>query len=191
MTHNQFVGHVVGTCILDSTRIRPAQCLYINLNPQELWDILPSCHWTVTSYFMITYNYMHVFMITSCPHLNCHSQPAQWTIKVFCNIQTIYTINIKQCGFTNSNAMPTSTQSTRSNKTRVTWAWRCVFSSFYSFSAIGFIWFVFWPLNCGSNHWLSPFSELRSAERERKQRLGQILSPVLFMLQHLTICFNW
>ena len=49
------------------TRIRPAQCLYINLNPQELWDILPSCHWTVTSYFMITY-----MLIITCMFLWLH-----------------------------------------------------------------------------------------------------------------------
>ena len=36
MTHNQFVGHAVGTCILDSTRIRPAQCLYINLQQKSI-----------------------------------------------------------------------------------------------------------------------------------------------------------
>jgi len=43
-----------------------------------MWDVLPNCHWNVTSClwlhtcFIITYiNYMHVYN-TSCPHLNCH-----------------------------------------------------------------------------------------------------------------------
>ena len=143
MTHNQFVGHVVGTCIWipqELDLLNAYTLIWIHKNCEiyylaatELWHHILWLH-IITCMFLWLH---HVHISTVTPNLLNEHKKCFVTYK-------LYTQSISN-NAVSPIPMQCRPQSNRLDPTKLVWLGLdgVVFSSFYSFSAIGFIWFVF------------------------------------------------